>query len=67
MKIARLGRQPFAPTRIGEILEVSLARPRLRLELAHDARFMELRAKVLEFLYAKQGTKVKTQASLKVA
>ena len=53
--------------RIGEILEVSLTRPRRRLELAHDARFMELRAKVLEFLYAKQATKVKTQASLKVA
>ena len=53
--------------RIGEILEVPLPRPRLRLELAHDARFMELRAKVLEFLYAKQATKVKTPASLKVA
>ena len=40
--------------RIGEILEVDLPRPRERLALAHDARFMELRAQVLEFLYRKQ-------------
>jgi nitrate/nitrite transport system ATP-binding protein len=40
--------------RIGEILEVNLARPRNRLKLAHDADFMELRAAVLEFLYKKQ-------------
>ena len=39
--------------RIGEILDVTLPRPRQRLALAHDARFMELRAAVLEFLYAK--------------
>jgi nitrate/nitrite transport system ATP-binding protein len=41
--------------RIGEVMDVRLARPRKRLELAHDARFMELRAAVLEFLYAKQA------------
>ena len=40
--------------RIGEILEVNLARPRNRLKLAHDPQFMELRAAVLEFLYKKQ-------------
>ena len=40
--------------RIGEILEVDLPRPRNRLALAHDAKFMELRAAVLEFLYDKQ-------------
>jgi nitrate/nitrite transport system ATP-binding protein len=40
--------------RIGEILEVDLPRLRSRLALAHDARFMELRAAVLEFLYDKQ-------------
>jgi nitrate/nitrite transport system ATP-binding protein len=40
--------------RIGEILAVDLPRPRQRLALAHDARFMELRAAVLEFLYEKQ-------------
>jgi nitrate/nitrite transport system ATP-binding protein len=41
--------------RIGETLAVDLPRPRERLELAHDARFMSLRARVLEFLYAKQA------------
>jgi nitrate/nitrite transport system ATP-binding protein len=49
--------------RIGEVLEVSLERPRERLKLAHDARFMDLRAAVLEFLYEKQAHKAK----LKVA
>jgi nitrate/nitrite transport system ATP-binding protein len=43
--------------RIGEVLEVNLPRPRQRLALAHDPRFMELRAKVLEFLYEKQAHK----------
>jgi nitrate/nitrite transport system ATP-binding protein len=45
--------------RIGEILDVNLARPRDRLALAHDPRFMELRASVLEFLYEKQARKLK--------
>jgi len=49
--------------RIGEVLEVDLARPRERLSLAHDSRFMDLRAEVLEFLYAKQAQR----ARLKVA
>jgi nitrate/nitrite transport system ATP-binding protein len=40
--------------RIGEVLEVTLPRPRERLALAHDPSFMELRAAVLEFLYKKQ-------------
>jgi len=48
---------------IGDILEVTLPRPRERLALAHDARFMDLRAAVLEFLYEKQAHK----ARLKVA
>ena len=39
---------------IGEILSVGLERPRDRLVLAHDARFAEYRATVLEFLYRKQ-------------
>ena len=39
---------------IGDVLDVQLPRPRARLALAHDARFMDLRAAVLEFLYAKQ-------------
>ena len=49
--------------RIGEVLDVSLERPRERLKLAHDPRFMDLRAAVLEFLYEKQAHKAK----LKVA
>src|SRR5687767_15002737 len=49
--------------RIGEILEVPLARPRERLALAHDARFMDLRAAVLEFLYKKQAHRVALRAA----
>jgi nitrate/nitrite transport system ATP-binding protein len=48
---------------IGDVLQVTLPRPRERLALAHDARFMDLRANVLEFLYEKQAHKTK----LKVA
>jgi nitrate/nitrite transport system ATP-binding protein len=39
---------------IGEILEVKLAKPRNRLQLAHDPQFAEYRAAILEFLYKKQ-------------
>ena len=39
---------------IGEILEIGLARPRERLALANDARYMGYRRAVLEFLYQKQ-------------
>ncbi|MFT3735641.1 MAG: ABC transporter ATP-binding protein [Rhodocyclaceae bacterium] len=39
---------------IGEILEVKLEKPRSRLELAHDPRFADYRAAILEFLYQKQ-------------
>ena len=42
---------------IGQVLAVDLPRPRARLALAHDARFMDLRAAVLEFLYEKQAQK----------
>jgi nitrate/nitrite transport system ATP-binding protein len=41
--------------RIGDVLDVALPRPRERLKLAHDARFMDLRARVIEFLYEKQA------------
>src|SRR5918995_1648111 len=52
----RVGMMSNGPSaRIGEVLEVSLPRPRERLRLAHDPRFMGLRAAVLEFLYAKQA------------
>ena len=40
---------------IGEILEVDLARPRDRLELAEDPEFVHLRQQVLEFLYSKHS------------
>jgi nitrate/nitrite transport system ATP-binding protein len=40
---------------IGEVLSVELPRPRSRLELAHDPRYMEYRSTVIEFLYAKQS------------
>jgi nitrate/nitrite transport system ATP-binding protein len=39
---------------IGEVLEVGLARPRDRLALATDARYLAVRRAVLEFLYRKQ-------------
>ena len=52
---------------IGEVLTVTLPRPRARLALAHDARFMELRAEVLEFLYAKQAADKAKKVELKVA
>ena len=39
---------------IGEILEVDLPWPRKRLDLAHDTRFVDFRAALLEFLYQKQ-------------
>ena len=53
--------------RIGEILRIPLPRPRARLALAHDARFMDLRAEVLEFLYDKQAHKSAPKTNLKVA
>ena len=41
--------------RIGEVLDGAPAAPARAPALAHDARFMDLRAAVLEFLYAKQA------------
>ncbi len=38
---------------IGEVLEVSLARPRKRLDLVNDATYARCRTAVLEFLYAR--------------
>jgi len=40
---------------IGEVLKVDLPRPRERLTLAHDPRYMNFRSAVIEFLYAKQS------------
>jgi len=39
---------------IGDVLTVDLPRPRERLALAHDPRYMDCRSAVIEFLYAKQ-------------
>ena len=52
---------------IGEVLTVALPRPRARLALAHDARFMDLRADVLKFLYEKQAADKMKKVELKVA
>lgn len=40
---------------IGEILTVDLPRPRERLSVAHDQKYMAYRSAVIEFLYAKQS------------
>ena len=40
---------------IGEILNVELARPRDRIELAEDARYGHYRKCVLDFLYTRHG------------
>jgi nitrate/nitrite transport system ATP-binding protein len=40
---------------IGEILSVDLPRPRHRVELAEDARYMHYRKEVLDFLYTRHG------------
>ena len=40
---------------IGEILAVDLARPRNRVELAEDRRYVHYRKEVLDFLYTRHG------------
>jgi nitrate/nitrite transport system ATP-binding protein len=40
---------------IGDVLEVDLPRPRERLALATNARYIHLRGRVLEFLYHRQA------------
>jgi nitrate/nitrite transport system ATP-binding protein len=42
---------------IGEILEVNLARPRARLDLAEDHDYNHLRSEVLRFLYERHAKK----------
>jgi len=42
---------------IGDVLEVDLPRPRERLALVSNARYVHLRARVLEFLYHRQAKK----------
>lgn len=40
---------------IGEILTVDLPRPRKRVELAEDARYLQCRKAVIDFLYTRQS------------
>ena len=40
---------------IGEVLHVDLPRPRSRVELAEDARYVNYRKAVIDFLYTRQG------------
>jgi len=40
---------------IGEILAVDLARPRQRVELAEDTRYLQYRKAVIDFLYTRQA------------
>ena len=47
---------------IGEILTVELPRPRNRIDLADDARYVHYRKEVLDFLYTRHG-KVDKQAA----
>jgi nitrate/nitrite transport system ATP-binding protein len=47
---------------IGEILQVDLERPRNRVELAEDRRYVHLRKEVLDFLYTRHGHVEKTAA-----
>jgi nitrate/nitrite transport system ATP-binding protein len=47
---------------IGEVLNVPLARPRNRVELAEDATYMHCRKAVLDFLYTRHGAPQKEAA-----
>ena len=40
---------------IGEVLQVDLARPRIRVELADNPRYQHCRKAVIDFLYTRQG------------
>ena len=53
---ARLVLLPPGPAAtIGEVLDVPLARPRNRVELAEDPTYMHCRKEVLDFLYTRHG------------
>ncbi len=47
---------------IGEVLTVDLPRPRKRLEMAENPTYLEARARVLEFLYARHAAPEKSAA-----
>jgi nitrate/nitrite transport system ATP-binding protein len=48
---------------IGEILTVDLERPRERVALAQNSRYLEYRRAVLEFLYHRQSHPLAEQAA----
>jgi nitrate/nitrite transport system ATP-binding protein len=52
-KIVMMTNGPAAT--IGEVLEVDLPRPRKRVELAEDPRYVHCRKAVIDFLYTRQG------------
>jgi len=52
---------------IGDIVEVTLPRPRERLALANDTRYHAYRSKVLEFLYQRQMRPAAETATKRVA
>ena len=47
-------------TDIGEVLEVGIPRPRDRVALAEDARYLACRKAVIDFLYTRQAHVEKT-------
>jgi nitrate/nitrite transport system ATP-binding protein len=51
-KVVMMSNGPAAT--IGEVISVDLPRPRNRLALANDPRYIAARQSVLEFLYQKQ-------------
>ncbi|MBX3633612.1 MAG: ABC transporter ATP-binding protein, partial [Simplicispira sp.] len=52
-KIVMMTNGPAAT--IGEVLPVDLPRPRKRVELAEDPRYVHYRKAVIEFLYTRQA------------
>ncbi|MEK9951549.1 MAG: ABC transporter ATP-binding protein, partial [Curvibacter sp.] len=52
-KIVMMTNGPAAT--IGEVLTVDLPRPRSRVQLAEDPRYLHYRKAVIDFLYTRQG------------
>jgi nitrate/nitrite transport system ATP-binding protein len=52
-KIVMMTNGPAAT--IGEVLQVDLPRPRSRVELADDPRYLSYRKAVIDFLYTRQA------------
>ncbi|MCB1989650.1 MAG: ABC transporter ATP-binding protein, partial [Burkholderiaceae bacterium] len=52
-KIVMLTNGPAAT--VGEVLQVDLPRPRNRVQLAEDPRYVQCRKAVIDFLYTRQA------------